>query len=53
MITDETLMELKTGKLYKILCTRSRWIDLYEIKSGKIITKCGETLTEDFRVVVV
>ena len=52
MISKKVLINKKTGDKYQILCTRGRWIDLYNIVSGRIITKCGETLIKDFDVVV-
>jgi len=50
MINDDLVLVDGDGKKYKILCTRGRWIDLYELETGEIITKCGKTLTEDLKV---
>jgi len=48
--TNTILIKKDNEERFKILCVRTKWIDLYSLDDGEIITKCTENLTADFFV---
>ena len=48
--TNAILIKKDNKEKFKILCIRTKWIDLYSLDDGEIITKCSDNLNKDFVV---